>query len=51
MSTNTAFNGELHADNYTGVSSCWPSAHESYGFTIMMTSHCEVECELPFVTL
>ena len=51
MSTNTAFNDERHTDNYTGTSSCSPSTHESYDFAIIMTSHCEVECELPFVIL
>ena len=40
MSSYAAFNGELHADDQTGTSSC--RHHTGYDFAIMMKSHCEV---------
>ena len=39
MSLYAAFNGKLHADDETGASSCSPSTHESYDFTIMTIHH------------
>ena len=42
MSSCTASNGELHADFYTGASSCTPSTHVSYNSAIMLISRCEV---------
>ena len=42
MASYAAYNGELQADDYTRMSSCRPSMHESYDFAIMMMSHCEV---------
>ena len=41
MSPYAAFKGKLHADDWTGASSCRPSIYTSYDFAIMLTSQCK----------
>ena len=42
MSSYAAFNGEHHADDYTGASSCSLVYTQAMIFAIMMTLHCKV---------